>query len=55
VNEECVVDLLEFRKEILYFMRRIPRHPAESMNDDIENDSDILVIDMITTIIHYCV
>jgi Ulp1 family protease len=49
VNEESVVDPLEFRKEILYFMERAPRHPTVPIDDG--TGADDLVIGMIVAVI----
>ncbi len=52
MNEECIVDPLEFRKKILRFMRRTPRYPTEPMNNNIEGDSDVLIINITAAVAH---
>ena len=54
MNEESVVDPLEFRKEILHLMERAPRYSTVSIGDGTGGDSNDLVIDMIVTVVrHY--
>ncbi len=55
MNKKYIVDLLEFRKEILHFIRHTSRYPAESVNNDIKNDSNILIIDIIAVMTYNCV
>jgi hypothetical protein len=55
VNKENNIDLLKFRKKILYFMRRASRYPAYLINNDIEYDSDISIINIIAIMIYYCI
>ena len=55
VNEESVVDPLEFRKEILHLMERARRCPTVPIGDGTGGHSDDPVIGMIVTVVRHCI
>jgi Ulp1 family protease len=55
VNEESVVDPLEFRKRILHFMEHAPRHSTVLIDDGTGGDLDDLIIGIIISVVRHCI
>jgi hypothetical protein len=53
VNEESIIDLLEFRKEILYLIKYTPRYSIVPISNDTEGNLNNLVIDIIIIVVRY--
>lgn len=55
MNEESIIDLLEFRKEILHLIKHTPRYSTVFIGNGTEGNSDDLVIGIIIIVVRYYV